>query len=108
LLREYWNFEFLNYSVPQHDPIDSIDTLAKKLFAQMRPAQVVLILAGMYAHHSDWIQYEINEAKRLKKPIIGVKPWGQERVPLSVQNAANVIHGFNAAPIVASIRELAR
>jgi hypothetical protein len=59
---------------------------------------VVIILAGMYAHHSDWSQYEINEAKRLKKPIIGVKPWGLERVPLSVQTAANVISRFQRGP----------
>ena len=73
----------------------------------MNPTQIVIILAGMYAAHSDWIQFEIEQAKRLNKPIIGVKPWGQERVPQSIQDAARVVHGWNVGPIVASIRELA-
>jgi hypothetical protein len=107
LLKEYPNFDFRNYSVPKHDPLDTSTQLEKKLLDQMNPTQVVIVLAGMYAAHSEWIQFEINEAKRLKKPILGVRPWGQERVPQAVQDAANIIHGWNVAPIVASIRDLA-
>lgn len=107
MLKEYPYFEFRNYSVPKHDAFDTSAQLTKKLLDQMNPTQVVIVLAGMYAGHSDWIQFEINEAKRLGKPIIGVKPWGQERVPQSIQDAAKVIHGWNVGPIVASIRELA-
>ncbi len=107
MLKEYPNFEFRNYSVPKHDAFDTGETLTKKLLDQMNPVQVVIILSGMYAAHSDWIQYEIKEANRLGKPIIGVKLWGQERVPQSIQDAAKVIHGWNVGPIVASIRELA-
>lgn len=107
MLADYPNFEFRNYSVPKHDPLATSAQLTKKLLDQMNPTQIVIVLAGMYAAHSDWIQFEIDEAKRLTKPIIGVKPWGQERVPQAVQDAANVIHGWNVGPIVASIRELA-
>ena len=107
MLKEYPNFEFRNYSVPKHDAFDTGAQLTKKLLDQMNPTQVVIILAGMYAAHSDWIQFEIDEAKRLGKAIIGVKPWGQERVPQSIQDAAKVIHGWNVGPIIASIRELA-
>ena len=108
LLYDYPNFDFRNYSVPKHDPIDTSASLKKKLLDQMNPTQVVIVLAGMYAAHSDWIQFEINEAQRLKKPIIGVRPWAQQRVPQAVQTAAHVMHGFNAGPIVSSIRDLAR
>jgi len=104
---EHSNFDWRNYSVPKHDPFDTSEILTKKLIDQMNPAQVIVILAGMYAAHSDWIQFEINEAIRLKKPIIGVKPWGQERVPASIQEAAAVIHGWNIGPIVQSIRDMA-
>jgi len=107
LLNEYPNFDFRNYSVPEHDPFETTDQLATKLLDQMKLSQVVLVLAGMYAAYSDWIQYEINEAKRLAKPIIGVKPWGQERVPQAIQDAAKVVHGWNVGPIVDSIRALA-
>ena len=73
----------------------------------MKPTQVVIVLAGMYAAHNDSNQFEINEAQRLKKPIIGVRPWEQERVAQVVQTATTVIHGWNAGPIVDSVRSLA-
>jgi len=107
MLTDYPNFEFRNYSVPKHDAFDTGAQLTNKLLDQMNPTQVVIVLAGMYAAHSDWIQFEINEAKRLGKPMIGVKPRGQERVPQSIQDSARVIHGWNVGPIVASVRELA-
>ncbi len=107
LLNDYSYFDYRNYSVPQHDPLETKARLKQKLTDQINPVQVVVVLAGMYAAHSEWIQYEIEEAQRLYKPIIGVRPWAQERVPQIVQNSARVIHGFNAGPIVESIRELA-
>jgi hypothetical protein len=106
-LKEYPNFDFRNYSVPKHDPFDTGAQLTKKLLDQMEPVQVVLVLAGMYATKSDWIQFEITEAQRMGKPIIGIKPWGQERVPVIIQNSAKIIHGWNYGPIVESIRKLA-
>jgi len=71
---------------------------------QINPAQGVLIIAGMYAAHSGWIDYEISEAKRLKKVIIGIRPWGQERMPLKVQDAATVLVNWNSASVVDAVR----
>lgn len=107
MLTEFPNFMFRNYSVPKHDGFAKGAQLTKKLVDQMNPVQVVLIIAGMYVAHSDWIQFEINEAKRLQKPIIGIKPWNSERIPQAVQDAATVMHGWNIGPIVESIRKLA-
>jgi hypothetical protein len=106
-LLEYPNLLVRNYSVPKHDPFDDGTKLTKKLLDQMEPVQVVIILAGMYAARRDWIQFELEQAVRMGKPIIGVKPWGQERVPVSIQENATVIHGWNIDPIVRSIRQLA-
>jgi len=59
----------------------------------------------MYAAHSDWIEYEINEANRLNKPIVAVKPWGQERILQIVQDASWCEPvGWNSASVVAAIR----
>ena len=33
-----------------------------------------MILGGMYAAHSAWIDYEISEAQRMGKLIVGVQP----------------------------------
>jgi hypothetical protein len=104
------NFIYSNYSVPKHDPVDANNKtkLKEELRQQIRPVEVVIILSGMYVSYSEWIQFEIDYAKSLGKPIIGIKPWGSERIPQAVQNNANEIVGWNTSSIVDAIRRNAR
>jgi MTH538 TIR-like domain (DUF1863) len=101
------NFSWKNCSVPNHDALTDKTSkgLSEGMTNQIRPAQGVIILAGMYAAHSAWIDYEINEAARMGKVIIGVKPWGQERIPANVQNAAKVMVGWNSQSVIDAVRE---
>ena len=64
-----------------------------------------LILSGMYVSYSRWINYEIDTATEMGKPIIGVKPWGQERIPAKVSENASVIVGWNSASVVQAVRD---
>ncbi|MEF9414224.1 TIR domain-containing protein [Ralstonia sp. SM1864_UCD524_TZ4] len=101
-------FLFRNSSVPRTDPIPTPITTAKLTAAldeQIRITNVVLILAGMYATHSDWVSKEIAIAEKYQKPIIGVKLWGQQRIPDVVQIAAKEMVGWNTDSIVAAIRK---
>ena len=100
------NFDWRNQSVPSHDGIRADDTgeLKKLLRDQMRPASVFLIICGMYVAHSEWIDFEIEFARRIGRPIIGILPRGNERVPLIVQNAANEMVGWSSKTIVETIR----
>jgi hypothetical protein len=59
----------------------------------------------MYAAHSGWIDFEVEFARRIGRPIIGVVPWGNERMPLVVQNNATVIVGWQAGSIVQAVRD---
>ena len=61
----------------------------------------------MYTLYSEWIDYEINESIRMNKPIIAIKPWGNERVPLKIQNNATVLVGWNSASLISTIRNYA-
>ncbi len=103
------NFKWRNYSVPEHDPADanSDRKLREALKRQMRPVNVVLILSGMYAVHSDWIEFEVEFADSLGKPMVGIKPWGQERVPRYVADAVEEMVGWNTSSIVSAIRRRA-
>ena len=103
------NFLYANYSVPEHDPVDANNNskLAEELRQQIRPVKVVIILGGMYVAYSNWIQFEINFAQDLGKPVLGVRPWGTQRMPQAVQNAANEVVGWNTPTIVDAIRRLA-
>lgn len=102
-------FIYANYSVPRVDPLHcSSSELTEEIRQQIRPVEIVIILAGMYVSHSSWIQFEIDYAKCLHKPILGILPWGSERVPVAVNIAADRVVGWNTASIVSSIRALAR
>lgn len=43
----------------------------------------------------------------MNKPIIAIKPWGNERVPLKIQNNATVLVGWNSASLISTIRNYA-
>jgi hypothetical protein len=60
----------------------------------------------MYAHYSDWMLAELRIASRMGKPIIGVIPQCQERVPQAIQNIADELVGWNTHSIVSAIRRL--
>jgi hypothetical protein len=105
---EEHSFSWKNCSVPSGDALTDKTTkgLKEGLTKQVANSQGVIILGGMYAAHSDWIEYEIDEALRMNKTIIGVRPWGQERVPTRVQNAANVMVNWQSASIIQAVRDL--
>lgn len=108
MLTEAPHFVWRNYSVPEDRAFDrmSRSQLEQQLKWQINPTQCCVILAGMYVAHSDWIQFEINHAKSQGKPIVGIVPWGGERVPTAVQNAADEIVAWQASSIVAAIRRV--
>lgn len=109
LLKNRRYFYWRDYSVPFHDPINSTNayTIKRKIEEQIRQSSVFIILAGMYATYSDWIDYEIDVAKRQNKPILAIKPWGRQLMPIKVKNAAKEIVGWNTESIVNAIRRLA-
>lgn len=100
------NFEWQNYSVPEHDPLLVKNTrqLDESLIQQIRPTHAVIIISGMYAAYRQWIQREIEIAQEMNKPIIGIKPWSNERIPILVQNASCEMVGWNTDSIVNAIR----
>lgn len=95
-----------NYSVPLSNPIIVTQKreLKKKLTNKISLSNVIIILSGMYAAYSEWIDYEIDEAVRMGKYIIGVKPWGQERIPRKIQDNATIIVGWNSSSIIEAIK----
>ena len=109
-LDETRNFLYANYSVPEHNPVDAYNNtkLKEELREQIRPVEVVIILGGTYVASSDWIQFELDFAKHLNKPILGVRPWGTVKIPDAVQDAADEIVGWNAPTIVSAIQRLAQ
>jgi len=113
LLKKAQRFKWSNYSDSRHNPVIDPDTdvgrgkMTKELDEQIRPVNCVIVISGMYVAYGYWIQTEIDIASRYKKPIIGIRPRGQERTPKAVQNAAVEIVGWNTDSIVSAIRRYA-
>ncbi len=106
LLRGAANFQWRNYSVPEHDPLGTKTDwqLRQALRRQIGQVNCFLVVSGMYVNHRRWIQEEIDIALSLDKPIIGIVPWGQIRVPSEVQKLAKDMVGWQTTSIVDAIR----
>ena len=102
-------FLWTDYSVPLTKPlsVNSEKELKQKIRDRIALCSCVIILSGMYVSYSNWIDYEIDTAVAMGNPIIGVKPWGQERIPAKVQNNADIMVGWNSSSIVEAVREYA-
>lgn len=100
-------FSYRNYSVPKDDPIHHAEydyQLKLAIKEQMQPASCVLILAGVYANYSKWINIEIELAQQMGKTIIAIEPWGAEKTSAKVKNTADKIVKWNTDFIVDAIR----
>lgn len=102
-------FKWTDYSVPLTKPlhVHSKRELKEKIRKRISLCSCVIILSGMYVSYSEWIDYEIDTAIELGKPIIGIKPRGQERTPLKVSNNAKVMVGWNSISVVEAVRSCA-
>lgn len=99
-------FRWTDYSVPITRPltVSGVNDLKEKIINRISLCSCVIILSGMYVAYSNWIDFEIDVANDLEKPIIGVKPWGQERIPTKVQNNADIMVGWNSNSVVNAVR----
>ena len=108
-LRERPHFKFSDYSVPKNDPLHTSGTdkeLHEAIDRKMKPCGVIIILAGVYATYSKWINKEIKIAQSYGKPILAIEPWASEKTSQVVKGAADKIVKWNTESIVSAIREL--
>ena len=105
-------FAFRDYSVPPDDPIHNArnqSELRAAIRRQMAPCHVVVVMAGVYATHSKWINIELDLAKngfRSEKPVLAIRPRGNRRISDAVREAADRVVAWNTESIVAAIRAL--
>lgn len=100
-------FSYKNYSVPKNDPIHHASNdyqLKAAIKAKMQPTSCVLILAGVYATYSKWINIEIELAQAMGKKIIAIQPRGAEKISAVVKSAADEVVAWNTDSIVRAIR----
>lgn len=99
---------FYNHSVPKNNPIHTNGTdaqLEAAIDAKVKGCSCVIILAGVYATYSKWINKEIKIAKKYNKPIIAVEYWGSEKTSSVVKGAADVIVKWQAKSVADAVRK---
>jgi hypothetical protein len=92
------DFEWEDHGLPGENRPQEIRT-------QIEPADIVVILTGLYSHHHDLIQSQVDIAQELKKPIILIRPYGMEEVPGDLEQIADGVVGWNRVCIVERIQE---
>ena len=104
-------FSYHDYSIPKDNPahVSSDRELSRAIHNQMQPCGIVIVLAGVYASYSEWIDKEIKIAKSgfLKpKPIIAIQPWKNAKISKKVRKNADQIIKWKTKSIVRAIKEL--
>jgi hypothetical protein len=108
LLQQRQYFNWSNYSVPETKAFGQMANyrMKEELRQQIRPTNVVIIIAGMWAAHSEWIEFELDYAFDIGKPILGVRPRGAQRLPYQIQLKADLVVNWNTESIVSGIRAI--
>ena len=106
--RGYFNVEFKEVS--RFEPINSANApyIKNRLKAKILESDIVIGLAGMYASHSAWMEWELDAALSNGVPVIGVIPYGNTRSSNTVTSRSRADVRWNTESIVAAIREHAR
>lgn len=106
--RGYFNIEFKEVS--RFEPINSSNAayVKARLKDKIIGSDIVVGLAGIYASHSTWMEWELDTALLNGIPVIGVIPRGQERSSTMVTSRSKVDVRWNTESIVLAIRNYAR
>ena len=102
------NFFYLNCSDPSQRFQDEA-ALTEELRRQIGLAETVIILATAFAQQRDWINWELNCAKGLNKPVIVMESFGvKEKLPVQLEALADEIVGWDERLLRDAIRRTAR
>lgn len=102
-------FFYLNVSDPNIVPENGVEGFKEALRQQIQKSEVIILLAGVYAQKRDWVDFQINAAKAMGKPIVLINPFGRvTTVPGDLLSQANEVLDWNEREIVDALRKLAR
>ena len=110
LINERGYFSATYEESTKDNPINSENEsyVKTRLAKKIGDSDIILALAGVYASHSSWMEWELDKAIELGTPIVGVIPRGQERISSVVSSRSIVDARWNTESVVAAIRAHAK
>ena len=102
-LRGRSHFNFQDLSVPDIRLIQS-ENFRPQLRQKISKCDIMLIFTRPIVGKSPNVRYELETAKRLGKPIVGIRPVGDRNISRVVRREADVLIDWDVEQIVAQIR----
>jgi hypothetical protein len=104
------NFFFLNSSNPENIPESGgSEAIKDELRIQIQPAEVVIMPISMYDKNSDLITFQIDVAQSFKKPVIGMKSFGETMaISKEMLDVCDDIIDWNDRAIINAIKRWGR
>ena len=103
------NFYYRNVSVPDPKYLADVEGARTELRRQIGLAEVVIIPAGLYKPHQEWVEFELHCARGLDKPIIVLEFFGlKDKLPAQLEALSDERIEWNERSIADAIRRQAR
>ena len=102
------NFYYQNFSRPEEAPSGDKEAMRSSLRRQIEHAESVIVLSSLYGAHRDWIEFQMNAAQAMNKPLLVMEPFGDDEIPEEVRARADEVAEWNARSIEDAIRRTAR
>ncbi|MFI3300550.1 MAG: TIR domain-containing protein [Candidatus Gastranaerophilales bacterium] len=101
-------YSFADYSISMDQKLVGLTESQLKLAIaeRIRQCSIFIVPTGMYCNGRDWIEYEIKTAKNMGKPILAVRPRGQEKNSRLVIDNADKIVGWNQKSVIEGVKVL--
>jgi hypothetical protein len=103
------NFYYINCSSLDKRRNVERDSLREELRRQIALAEVVIIPSSLYRSYQEWIDFELNCAKGMEKPVIVLELFGvKEKLPVQLEALADETIEWNERTLVDAIMRQAR
>ncbi len=103
------SFKWTCRSLVCDNPVDSTsdEELKQRLTNKIEECNALIVVSRIYDQYSKWVDYEIEEALRLNKPIIGLKHRENEDTPTKISNNAKYLVEYNEKSLIEAVEKLA-
>jgi hypothetical protein len=102
------NFYYRNCSDPDRK-LGEREAIKEELRRQIALAEIVIVPAGLYRQHRETIDFVLNCAKGLDKPVLVLEYFGvKEKLPVQLEALSDEIIEWNERAIADAIRRQAR
>lgn len=103
----FFDFKFVDTSIGVSINSENADYIKRVIIERIKKSSYILCLIGENTHSSDWVNWELEKAVELGKPLVAVKIKKEYISPLKIQRVgAKWAHSFGYEAIKKAIKEI--